>query len=163
LLRAGMGYDVHRLGPGRRLMLGGVEIPHPKGAVGHSDGDVLIHAVIDAMLGACALGDIGVHFPDDDPQYEGASGRDLLQRTAAKVGRLGRVVNIDSTVVAERPKLTMHIPGMRAIIAGVLSLDAERVSIKAKTAEGLGAVGRGEAIEAYAVALVDLDEGKAER
>lgn len=158
MLRVGTGYDIHRLGPGRRLMLGGVEIPYPKGPLGHSDGDVIIHAVIDAMLGACALGDIGSHFPDDDPQYKDASGVDLLRRVAAKVNERGRVVNLDTTVVVERPKLAMHIISMREAIAGVLRLDTDRISIKAKTAEGLGPVGKGEAIEAYAVALIDLSE-----
>jgi 2-C-methyl-D-erythritol 2,4-cyclodiphosphate synthase len=153
-----MGHDVHRLCPGRKLMLGGVEIPHPKGPLGHSDGDVLIHAVIDAMLGACSLGDIGTHFPDDDPQYEGASGRDLLRRAAVMVSGMGRIVHIDSTVIAEQPRLADYIMRMREAIAGVLSLDVDRVSIKAKTAEGLGPVGKGEAIEAYAVATVDLIE-----
>jgi 2-C-methyl-D-erythritol 2,4-cyclodiphosphate synthase len=158
LLRVGMGYDIHRLGSGRKLVLGGVEIPYPKGPLGHSDGDILIHAVIDAMLGACTLGDIGSHFPDDDPQYKDASGRDLLRRVAAEVSERGRVVHLDTTVIAEQPKLAMHIVRMRETIAGVLSLDIDRVSIKAKTAEGLGPVGKGEAMEAYAVALVDLNE-----
>ncbi len=158
MLRVGMGYDVHRLGSGRKLMLGGVEIPYRKGPLGHSDGDILIHAIIDAMLGACTLGDIGSHFPDDDPQYKDASGRDLLRSVAAKVSERGRVVHLDTTVIAEQPKLAMHIVRMRETIAGVLSLDIDRVSIKAKTAEGLGPVGKGEAIEAYAVALIDLSE-----
>jgi 2-C-methyl-D-erythritol 2,4-cyclodiphosphate synthase len=158
LLRVGMGYDVHRLAEGRKLMLGGVEIPYAKGSLGHSDGDVLIHALIDAMLGACALGDIGSHFPDDDPQYKDASGRDLLRRVAAKVGERGRVLNLDTTVVTEQPRLARHIVRMREMIAGVLNLDPEMVSIKAKTAEGLGAVGKGEAIAAYAVALIELNE-----
>ena len=156
MLRVGTGYDLHRLVEGRSLMLGGAEIPHPKGPLGHSDGDVLIHAIIDALLGACALGDIGSHFPDDDPQYKDASGRDLLRRTAKKVGEKGRIVNLDTTVVAEQPKLTGHILRMRETIAAVLGIEPEVVSVKAKTAEGLGPVGRGEAIEAYAVALVDL-------
>jgi 2-C-methyl-D-erythritol 2,4-cyclodiphosphate synthase len=153
-----MGYDVHRLAPGRKLMLGGVEIPYPKGSFGHSDGDVLIHAIIDAVLGACALGDIGSHFPDDDPRYKDASGSELLRRIAKKIGERGRVVHLDSTVVVEQPKLAGYIAGMKAAIANVLSLDTDSVSIKAKTAEGLGAVGKGEAIEAYAVALIDLRE-----
>ncbi len=156
--RVGMGYDVHRLAEGRKLMLGGIEIPCPKGSLGHSDGDVLIHAIIDAMLGACALGDIGSHFPDDDPQYKDISGVELLRRVAAKIGGRGRVVHLDSTVVAEQPKLAEHIARMRETIAGVLHLDTDRVSIKAKTAEGLGPVGKGEAIEAYAVALIDLKD-----
>ena len=158
MLRVGMGYDIHRLGSGPKLMLGGVEIPYPKGPLGHSDGDVLIHAIIDAMLGACTLGDIGSHFPDDAPQYKDASGQELLRRVAAKVGERGRVVHLDTTVIAEQPKLAMHIVRMRETIADVLSLDIDRVSIKAKTAEGLGPVGKGEAIEAYAVALIDLNE-----
>jgi len=158
LSRVGMGYDVHRLAEGRKLMLGGIEIPCPKGSLGHSDGDVLIHAIIDAMLGACALGDIGSHFPDDDPQYKDISGVELLRRVAAKIGGRGRVVHLDSTVVAEQPKLAEHIARMRETIAGVLHLDTDRVSIKAKTAEGLGPVGKGEAIEAYAVALIDLKD-----
>ena len=156
VLRVGMGYDVHRLAPGRTLVLGGVEIPHPKGSLGHSDGDVLIHAIIDAMLGASALGDIGSHFPDDDPQYKDASSVDLLRNVAAKVWGKGRVLNIDSTVVAERPRLAEHILRMKETVAGVLSLDMDRISIKAKTAEGLGPVGQGEAIEAYAVVLLEL-------
>ena len=156
MLRVGMGYDVHRLSEGRPLALGGVVIPHPRGPVGHSDGDVLIHGIIDALLGACARGDIGSHFPDDDPQYEGIASRELLGLTLAKVNAVGRIEHIDTTVVAEEPKLAAHIMRMREAIAGVLGLAQDRISIKAKTAEGLGPVGKGEAIEAYAVALVDL-------
>ena len=133
MLRVGTGYDLHRLVEGRKLMLGGVEIPHPKGPLGHSDGDVLIHALIDAVLGACALGDIGSHFPDDDPQYKDASGRDLLRRAAAKVGEKGRIVNLDTTVVIEEPKLAGHIVRMRETIADVLEIEPEAVSVKAKT------------------------------
>jgi 2-C-methyl-D-erythritol 2,4-cyclodiphosphate synthase len=137
-------------------MLGGVEIPYPKGSLGHSDGDVLIHALIDAMLGACALGDIGSHFPDDDPRYKDASGRALLRRVGSIVAEKGRIVNLDATVVAEQPRLAGHIVRMREAIADVLNIESEKVSVKAKTAEGLGPVGNGEAVEAYAVALVDI-------
>lgn len=158
MLRVGMGYDVHRLAEGRKFTLGGVEIPYPKGPVGHSDGDVLIHAIIDALLGACSLGDIGSQFPDDDPRYKDVSSTELLRAVLAKVGKRGRVEHIDSTVVAEQPKLAGHIMRMRETIAGAVGKGPESVSIKAKTAEGLGPVGEGEAIEAYAVALVDLKE-----
>jgi 2-C-methyl-D-erythritol 2,4-cyclodiphosphate synthase len=156
LLKIGTGYDIHRLAAGRKLFLGGVEIPHDQGLVSHSDGDVLIHAIIDAILGACTLGDIGYHFPDDDPQYEGMASRELLARLQTMIARMGRVEHIDSTVVAEGPKLAPYIETMRETIAGVLEVPIEKVSIKAKTADGLGPVGRGEAIEAHAVALVDL-------
>ena len=158
MLRVGMGYDLHRLAEGRKLMLGGVEIPYPKGSLGHSDGDVLIHALIDAMLGACALGDIGSHFPDDDPRYKDASGRVLLRRIGSIVAEKGRIINLDATVVAEQPRLAGHIVRMREAIADVLNIEPEKVSVKAKTAEGLGPVGKGEAVEAYAVALVDIGD-----
>jgi 2-C-methyl-D-erythritol 2,4-cyclodiphosphate synthase len=151
-----MGYDVHRLSPGRPLVLGGVEVPYDRGPVGHSDGDVLVHAVIDAILGACGLGDIGTHFPDDDPQYRDISSLELLRRVASGPGRRAAVENIDSTVVADEPKLAGYIPEMRRNIAGVLGVAEDRISVKAKTAEGLGPVGNKEAIEAYAVALVDM-------
>jgi 2-C-methyl-D-erythritol 2,4-cyclodiphosphate synthase len=156
VLRVGIGYDVHRLAEGGKLFLGGVEIPHGSGLVGHSDGDVLIHAIIDAILGACSLGDIGYHFPDDDPRYEGMGSGELLTRIQAKLAKMGRVEHIDSTVVAEKPKLAPFIEAMRESVAGLLKVPAEKVSIKAKTAEGLGPVGREEAIEAHAVALIDL-------
>jgi 2-C-methyl-D-erythritol 2,4-cyclodiphosphate synthase len=158
LLRIGTGYDIHRLADGRKLMLGGVEVPHTRGPVGHSDGDVLIHAIIDAVLGACALGDIGTHFPDDDPAYKDMSSITLLERAIGKVRERGRVENIDSTVVADEPKLAGHIPCMRRTIAEAIGVVPERVSVKAKTAEGLGPVGKGEAIEAYAVALIHLNQ-----
>jgi 2-C-methyl-D-erythritol 2,4-cyclodiphosphate synthase len=156
LLRIGTGYDIHRLGAGRRLVLGGVEVPHSLGPVGHSDGDVLIHAIIDAVLGACALGDIGTHFPDDDPAYEAISSITLLKRVMVKVGERAKVENVDSTVVAEEPRLAGHVPRMRSAIADAMGMSPDRISIKAKTGEGLGPVGKGEAIEAYAVALLDL-------
>jgi 2-C-methyl-D-erythritol 2,4-cyclodiphosphate synthase len=151
-----MGYDIHRLAEGRKLILGGVEIPSEKGLVGHSDGDVLIHAIIDAVLGACTLGDIGYHFPDDDPEYEGIASRELLARIRAKIVKMGRVEHIDSTVVAEQPKLAPHIEAMRETVSSILKIPIDKISIKATTAEGLGPVGEGEAIEAHAVALVDL-------
>jgi 2-C-methyl-D-erythritol 2,4-cyclodiphosphate synthase len=156
LLKIGMGYDIHRLAEGRKLILGGVEIPSEKGLVGHSDGDVLIHAIIDAVLGACTLGDIGYHFPDDDPEYEGIASRELLARIRAKIVKMGRVEHIDSTVVAEQPKLAPHIEAMRETVSSILKIPIDKISIKATTAEGLGPVGEGEAIEAHAVALVDL-------
>jgi 2-C-methyl-D-erythritol 2,4-cyclodiphosphate synthase len=156
MLRIGTGYDIHRLQHGRKLVIGGVDVPHEKGPVGHSDGDVLIHAIMDAILGACSLGDIGYHFPDDDPQYEGMASRELLDRLQAKIVKMGRIEHIDTTVVIERPKLAPYIEQMRQTIADVLEIPIEKISIKAKTAEGLGPVGREEAAEAYAVALVDL-------
>jgi 2-C-methyl-D-erythritol 2,4-cyclodiphosphate synthase len=156
VLKIGMGYDIHRLTEGRKLMIGCVELPSAKGLAGHSDGDVLVHAIIDAVLGACSLGDIGYHFPDDDPEFEGIAGRELLGRIHGKIAKMGRVEHIDSTVVMERPKLAPHIEAMQEAISGALKIPIDKISIKAKTAEGLGPVGREEAIEAYAVALVDL-------
>lgn len=157
MLRVGMGHDVHRLTAGHRLVVGGVEIPHTKGAISHSDGDVLVHAIIDALLGACSLGDIGTHFPDDDPQYKDISSMELLKRVLDTIAGTATVENIDSTVIAEEPTLAGYIGMMRGSIAGVVGVSEDRVSIKAKTAEGLGPAGKGEAIEAYAVALVRLD------
>jgi 2-C-methyl-D-erythritol 2,4-cyclodiphosphate synthase len=156
VLKVGMGYDIHRLAAGRKLVIGCVEIPSGKGLAGHSDGDVLVHAIIDAILGACSMGDIGYHFPDDDPEFEGMAGRELLERIHVKTAKMGRVEHIDSTVVMERPKLAPHIEAMQEAISGALNIPLDKISIKAKTAEGLGPVGKEEAIEAYAVALVDL-------
>ncbi len=156
MLRVGIGYDIHRLGSGRKLVLGGVTIPYKKGLLGHSDGDVLIHAIIDALLGACSRRDIGYHFPDTDPEYKNASSLDLLKKTRIIISKMGRIENIDCTVVAEAPRLSDHIEKIRQSVAHALNLTVDRVSVKAKTAEGLGAVGRRQAIEAYAVALVDL-------
>jgi 2-C-methyl-D-erythritol 2,4-cyclodiphosphate synthase len=156
MLKVGMGYDVHRLVADRKLFLGGVEVPHDKGLKGHSDGDALIHAMIDAIFGACNLGDIGTHFPDTNPEFKDVSGSELLARTRKIVEERGRIEHIDSTVVAEAPRLQDHIPAMKERIAEALGIRPEDISIKAKTAEGLGAVGRGEAIEAYAIAMVDL-------
>ena len=156
MLRVGIGYDIHRLTPGRKLIIGGVEIPFFRGLWGHSDGDVLIHAVIDAILGACALGDIGRHFPDTDEQYRGIASTELLARVEEMIAERCRVGNIDSTIVAERPKLAPYIDAMRARIAEKLKIPIEKISIKAKTAEGVGPLGEGLAIEAHAVALVDV-------
>ena len=155
MLKIGMGYDIHKLGPGRMLIIGGIEIPFFKGLWGHSDADVLIHAVIDALLGACTLGDIGNHFPDSDPQYKGISSLELLARIEDKISKLGRLEHLDSTIVAERPRMAPYIDAMRARIAETLKVPVEKISIKAKTAEGTGPVGEGLVIEAYAIALVD--------
>jgi 2-C-methyl-D-erythritol 4-phosphate cytidylyltransferase/2-C-methyl-D-erythritol 2,4-cyclodiphosphate synthase len=153
--RAGSGYDLHRLVAGRPLVLGGVIIPSASGAIGHSDADVVCHAVTDAVLGAASLGDIGLHFPDTDPRWKDASSRDLLSRAVALVAERGfEVGNVDVTVVLEAPKLRPYVDEMRSSLAAALGLDADRVSIKAKTNEGMDAIGRGEAIAAYAVALV---------
>ena len=153
--RVGFGYDTHRLAEGRPMVLGGVLIPHPRGLVGHSDADAVCHAVTDALLGAAAAGDIGRHFPDTDPRWRDASSVELLARVVALVrGRGLAVGNVDVVVIAERPKLAPHVPAMRARLAAVLGVDVERVSVKAKTAEGLDAVGRGEAVAVHAVALL---------
>ena len=155
-MRIGTGYDVHALGEGLPLWIGGVQIPHTHGLIGHSDADVLLHAICDALLGAADIGDIGKHFPDTDPQYKGISSLKLL----AHVGRLlkekgYRVGNIDSTVVAQRPKLASYIPLMRQHIADTLGIDIDQVSVKATTTEHLGFEGREEGISAQAVALLD--------
>ena len=153
--RVGIGYDIHRLVPDRKLLLAGVRVPYTKGLLGHSDSDVLAHAVCDALLGAAALGDIGTHFPDNDPRWRGASSLDFLRHAVKLVGERGyRVVNLDATVVTEQPKLKPYIAAMRQQLAGVLEIDVESVSVKAKTNEGLDAVGRGEAMAAHAVVLI---------
>ncbi len=155
-MRIGHGYDVHRLAEGRRLILGGVEIPFEKGLLGHSDADVLAHAVMDALLGAAALGDIGKLFPDSDPAYEGADSLVLLKRVAEALGENGYAVgNVDATVLAQRPKLAPHIPLMREKLAAAMGVDPGRVSVKATTEEGLGFTGSGEGIAAHAVALIN--------
>jgi 2-C-methyl-D-erythritol 2,4-cyclodiphosphate synthase len=152
--RVGLGYDIHRLAAGRRLVLGGVAIEHPRGLLGHSDGDVLMHAVMDAVLGAALLGDIGSHFPSDDPRYAGAASGELLREIGSKVREAGYVVaSIDATVVAEAPRLGAHVPAMRQAIARGLGIAVESVSVKAKTNDGLDAIGAGEAIAAFAVAV----------
>ena len=153
--RIGEGWDTHALVPGRKLIIGGVEIAHPVGLLGHSDADVLLHAVIDALLGAAGLGDIGSHFPDTDVRFKGADSVKLLVETGALLLARGlRIGNIDSTVVAQAPRLAPHIPAMRASIANALGLDESQVNVKAKTAERLGPVGQGLSMEARAVALL---------
>ena len=155
-MRIGHGYDVHRLVPERKLILGGVELPFEKGLLGHSDADVLIHAVMDALLGAAALGDIGKLFPDNDPAYEGANSLILLRRvTEILTGQGYRIGNVDATVLAQRPRLAPHIPAMREKLAGAMGISVEQVSVKATTEEGLGFTGTGEGIAAHAVALIE--------
>lgn len=155
-MRIGHGYDVHRLVSGRKLILGGVDINYELGLLGHSDADVLVHAIMDAMLGALALGDIGQHFPDNDEKYSGADSIELLKKVGELVKDKGyTVVNIDSTVLCQRPKLKPYIPDMRAVIAAALNIDADAVSVKATTEEGLGFTGNGEGIAAHAVCLLD--------
>ena len=153
--RVGEGWDCHALVPGRKLVIGGVEIPHSTGLLGHSDADVLLHAIIDALLGAAGLGDIGTHFSDKDAAFKGADSMVLLTETARRVAVQGySISNIDSTVVAQAPKLADYIPAMRRRIADALRLDASRVNVKAKTAEKLGPVGQGLSMEARAVVLL---------
>jgi 2-C-methyl-D-erythritol 2,4-cyclodiphosphate synthase len=155
-MRIGVGYDVHRLVEGRRLFLGGVEIPHSKGLLGHSDGDVLLHALCDAILGAISEGDIGTHFPDRDESIKGIESVKILSRAMELAFAKGfTVVNVDAVITAEEPKIYTHREAIRETIAGILKVDRERVSVKGKTTEGLGFVGSGEAIEAYAVALLE--------
>jgi 2-C-methyl-D-erythritol 2,4-cyclodiphosphate synthase len=154
-MRIGQGFDIHALVPGRKLIVGGVEIPYIRGLAGHSDADVLLHAVTDAVLGAAGLGDIGTHFPDSDPRYRGADSRNLLREVGHMLaGQALCVVNVDATIIAEAPKMAPHIPQMRQNIADDLALSVQFVSVKAKTAEHLGALGRGEGIAAQAVVLV---------
>ena len=154
-MRIGTGYDVHRLVPDRDLVIGGVRIPYEKGLLGHSDADVLLHAVMDALLGAAALGDIGKHFPDSDPAYEGISSLTLLEKVGDLLAEKGFVVeNIDSTIIAQAPKMRPYIEAMRENIARALGLEAEFVSVKATTEEGMGFTGAGEGISAQAVCLL---------
>jgi 2-C-methyl-D-erythritol 2,4-cyclodiphosphate synthase len=154
-MRIGEGWDIHQLVAGRKLILGGVEIPHATGLLGHSDADVLLHAITDALLGAAGLGDIGRHFPDTDAQFRGADSAVLLAEAARRVRDAGwQIGNVDSTVIAQAPKLAPHIPAMCARIAAALGIAADQVNVKAKTAEKLGAVGEGKAMEARAVALL---------
>ena len=155
-MRIGQGFDVHALAPGRKLIIGGVQIPYEKGLDGHSDADVLLHALCDALLGASALGDIGGHFPDTDARYRGADSRVLLREVSRLVQEAGyRVVNIDATIVAQAPKMAPHIPAMVINIAADLGLSHGQVNVKAKTTERLGFTGRGEGIAAEAVVLLD--------
>lgn len=155
-MRIGQGYDVHRLVKGRKLILGGVEIEYDKGLLGHSDADVLVHAIMDALLGAAALGDIGKLFPDSDPAYEGADSMALLREVGKRLRAEGfEIGNLDSTVIAQAPKLAPHIQRMRANIAAALDVDVARVSVKATTEERLGFTGSGQGIAAQAVALIE--------
>ncbi|WP_374488381.1 2-C-methyl-D-erythritol 2,4-cyclodiphosphate synthase [Zoogloea sp.] len=154
-LRIGQGFDVHALVPGRPLIIGGVTIPHPQGLLGHSDADVLLHTITDAILGAAGLGDIGRHFPDTDPRFEGVDSRVLLREAAAAARAAGWVVvNVDATVIARAPKILPHVPAMVANIAADLGVAPEVINIKGKTTEKLGFTGRGEGIAAQAVALM---------
>ena len=154
-MRIGQGFDAHALVAGRKLVIGGVTIPHTKGLEGHSDADVLLHAICDALLGAAALGDVGRYFPDNDAKYQGVDSRKLLRKTIALLKKNGwRLVNIDATVIAQEPRLAPHIPAMIANIAADLGVPQRDVSVKAKTTERLGFTGRGEGIAAEAVALI---------
>ncbi|MBZ9566166.1 2-C-methyl-D-erythritol 2,4-cyclodiphosphate synthase [Modicisalibacter tunisiensis] len=155
MMRIGHGFDVHRFGEGDHVMIGGVRIAHDHGVIAHSDGDVLLHALCDALLGACALGDIGRHFPDTDPRWAGADSRALLRDVMARVGEAGyAVANLDATVIAQAPRLVVHIPAMREAIAGDLGVALGAVNVKATTTERLGFTGRGEGIAAEAVVLL---------
>lgn len=158
MIRIGNGYDVHRFSPDRKLMLGCVEIPFEKGLLGHSDADVLCHAIADAMLGASGLGDIGIHFPDKDPAFAGISGEKILRETALLCGKAGyRISNIDSVIIAQRPKLMRYLPEMRRRIADAVSVSEKQVNVKATTEEKLGFTGREEGIAAHAVCLMVSD------
>lgn len=155
-MRVGMGYDVHRLTAGRKLILGGVEIPYGKGLLGHSDADVLVHAVMDALLGAAALGDIGKHFPDTDSEYEGISSIRLLEHVGRLLDEKGYVIeNIDATIIAQRPKMRPYIDQMRENIAEALKIETDQVNVKATTEEGLGFTGSGEGISSQAVCALE--------
>ena len=156
MTRIGQGFDVHQLVPGRPLVIGGVEIAHDKGLLGHSDADVLLHAICDALLGAAALGDIGKHFPDSDARYKGIDSRELLRHVAGLLADRGRrVVNVDATIIAEAPRMAPHIPEMVANIAADLGVEPHHVNVKATTTEKLGFAGRGEGIAAQAVCLIE--------
>ena len=156
MVRFGFGYDIHRFAPNRKLVLGGVQIPSDLGLLGHSDADVLLHAICDALLGAGALGDIGQHFPDTDPRFKGASSLSFLVSTRELLFAGGyRIVNVDSTVVLQCPKIAPYVPAMRREIADALKLGVDQVSVKATTNEGLGALGAGEGCAAYAVVAID--------
>ena len=155
-MRVGQGYDVHALATGRKLVVGGVEIPHDKGLAGHSDADVLLHAICDALLGAAALGDIGWQFPDSNPAYRDVDSRELLRATAKKVAEAGfRIVNVDSTIIAQAPRMAPHVAKMIGNIAADLGVKPAAVSVKATTTENLGFAGRGEGIAAQAIVLLE--------
>lgn len=159
--RVGLGYDVHQLVSGRKLIIGGVSIPHTKGALGHSDADVLLHAIADALLGASALGDIGTHFPDTDPQYKNMDSKLIVQQCATLLKKHNFLIgNIDSTIVLQEPKISPFIPAMKKQIASILELNESDVSVKATTTEQLGFVGREEGIAAYAVVMVEAGNGE---
>jgi 2-C-methyl-D-erythritol 2,4-cyclodiphosphate synthase len=155
-MRIGIGYDIHRLVAGRSLILGGVSIDHDKGLLGHSDADVLIHAICDALLGAAGMGDIGSHFPDNDPGYKNISSLKLLSQTCRLLTDKGyRIVNLDATILAESPKLAPHRQKMQTILAGTMNISASDINIKATTTEGLGVIGKGEGISAVCIAMID--------
>jgi 2-C-methyl-D-erythritol 2,4-cyclodiphosphate synthase len=156
MTRSGIGYDLHRLAAGRKLMIGGIEVPFDKGSVGHSDGDVLAHALCDAVLGAASLGDIGTHFPDTDPKWKGAASLLFLEHTRKLLDeRKLRISHLDAVVICERPKLGPHFPAMRAALAKSLGIAEEQINLKAKTNEGTGEIGRGEAIAAHTIATLE--------
>ncbi|HTU34925.1 MAG TPA: 2-C-methyl-D-erythritol 2,4-cyclodiphosphate synthase [Candidatus Acidoferrum sp.] len=156
MTRSGIGYDLHRLQEGRKLMIGGIEIPFEKGSVGHSDGDVLSHALCDALLGAASLGDIGTHFPDTDTKWKGASSLVFLEHSRKLLEEHSFVItHVDAVIVCERPKLGPHFPAMRGALAEALGVGVDRVSLKAKTNEGVGEIGRAEAIACYAIATIE--------
>ena len=158
MIRVGLGYDVHKLVEGRKLILGGVDIPYEKGLLGHSDADVLLHAITDALFGAAALGDIGSHFPDTDPRYKGDDSLKLLEACGTELREYGwKIGNIDAVIVAQRPKLLPYVPQMRENIARVLGIDISQVSVKGKTEEGLGFTGSGEGMAVHAVCLLEKD------
>jgi len=156
-MRIGHGYDVHRLVEGRKLIMGGVDIPYEKGLLGHSDADVLLHAIADALLGALAMGDIGKHFPDTDPAFKGADSMKLLEHVVGLIGAKGYCVgNLDATIIAQKPKMAPHIQSMRKNIAQACGVEVDLINVKATTEEGLGFTGTGEGISAHAVVLVTL-------
>jgi len=156
MTRSGIGYDLHRLAPGRKLIIGGVEVPFDKGPVGHSDGDVLAHALCDALLGAAGLGDIGTHFPDSDPQWKGVSSLLFLEQTRKFLdAKHFNIIHLDAIVILERPKLGPHFPAMRQALALSLGVSPDQISLKAKTNEGTGEIGRGEAIAAHTIATLE--------
>ena len=156
MTRSGIGYDSHRLEAGRKLMIGGVHVPFDKGPVGHSDGDVLAHALCDALLGAASLGDIGTHFPDTDPKWKGANSLMFLEHTRKLLDEKKlRIVHLDAVVICERPKLGPHYPAMRAAVAQSLGISLDQINLKAKTNEGLGEIGRGEAIASHTIATLE--------
>ena len=158
MIRVGLGYDVHKLVEGRKLILGGVVIPFEKGLLGHSDADVLLHAITDALFGAAALGDIGSHFPDTDPRYKGADSLKLLEACGRELREHGwKIGNIDAVVIAQRPKLLPHVPQMRENIARALDIAVDQISVKGKTEEGLGFTGSGEGMAVHAVCLIEKD------